>query len=142
MRRSKIEIYLHLVWATQDRYPFLVDPVERAMHRMMQQAAESLKCDVLAIDGMPDHVHMLLSIPATLAAAELARKLKGPSSSFANTNLSLPYHFSWQDNYGAFSVSGSHISRVVRYIQTQREHHSTGTEWPEWEETFLEFDPT
>ncbi len=140
MRRSKTELYLHMVWATENRYPFLTDETERRMHRFLQDLAQQRKCVVLALNGIPDHVHLLLSIHATHSAAGLAKDFKGLSSTFANQHLNFPYHFNWQENYGAFTMSRSHIPRVVKYIQRQKEHHATGDVWDEWEETFLELE--
>jgi REP element-mobilizing transposase RayT len=83
--------------------------------------------------GMPDHVHLLLQIPATIAVADIARMVKGVSSTLARKELET--HFKWQNNYAAFSISRSYINRVVAYIANQEQHHTSGTVWKEWEET-------
>jgi putative transposase len=126
---------LHLVWATLRRSPFLSDPVdERRVHRCIQAEAEKLGCVVLAVDGMPDHVHLVVKVPTKLSAAKLAQTVKGCSSNFANEQLQLDEHFNWQEHYGAFSVSLRDLERVVRYVQSQKEHHATGDLWPALEE--------
>lgn len=135
MRHSTVEIYLHLVWATMGREPLLEPEVERAVYRCIQSEAASLRCETLALGGMPDHVHLLAKVPSTVCAADLANKVKGGSSRFANDQLQLSYVFRWQEGYGVFSVSRSHVARVCRYIQNQREHHESGAIWPEWEQT-------
>ena len=64
MRQSKAEVYLHLAWATLGREPFLTAEVERSVYRCIEKEAKCLKCEVLAIGGMPDHVHLCVKLPA------------------------------------------------------------------------------
>ena len=140
MRHSKVEIYLHLVWATMKREPILTPELSRPIYRCIQAEAVEMKCVVLALNGMPDHVHLLVRVPSTVCAADLANKVKGVASRFANDQLTMPHLFRWQEGYGAFSVSRSHVNRVIAYIQNQNQHHAAGTIWPEWEETFEDSD--
>ena len=138
-RRSKSEIYLHFVWATWQRTPWFEGDIERRIHRSLQAEACSLRCDVLALNGMPDHVHALLKAPPTVAAATIAKQMKGNSSLFANAEL-LDHSFKWQENYGVFSVSASHRARVLDYIHNQKQHHAEQTLWLKAEETDEEED--
>ncbi|HEX8237662.1 MAG TPA: IS200/IS605 family transposase [Abditibacteriaceae bacterium] len=134
-RRSKVHFYAHLVWATRGRTPLLTPAdIERRVHRCIHYEAERLKCTVLAIQGMPDHVHLVVQMPSTLAVSRLAQAVKGVSSRFANETLGFDGAFDWQQNYAAFSLSRSHLTRVVKYVQNQKEHHQEGTQWSEWEE--------
>jgi len=96
--------------------------------------AEALQCRVLAINGMPDHVHLLVRAPATLRPMDLMRQVKGVSSRFASDTLGLA-GFAWQEGYGVFSVSRTHVARVCGYIQGQKAHHKDGTTWPSLEES-------
>lgn len=96
-----------------------------------------MDCTVLALGGMPDHVHMVLRYPAKLGISKLLQQLKGISSHFANDRLGLPL-FRWQDGYGAFSLSRSHLTAAIEYVEHQEEHHAGGKLWPEWEETHEE----
>ena len=135
-RRSKAEIYIHVVWATTRRSPFLAPAeIERRVHRCIHRAAERLGCTVLAINGMPDHVHLLVQIPAKLSVADLAQGVKGNSSRFANARLDLEDPFDWQDHYGAFSVSKRDVPKVKAYVQNQKRHHAAIKLWPALEET-------
>jgi len=136
MQRSKIEVYLHLVWATRGRVPLLdAAEAERAVHRCIATEARRLKCEVLAVNGMPDHVHLVVKLPSTVAIARLAQAVKGISSKMANEHCSFGGAFDWQDSYAAFSVSISHLPRVVAYVERQKEHHSSQELWPALEET-------
>jgi putative transposase len=125
MRHSKSEMYLHMVWATKHREPFLTPEVERSVHRCIQKEAARLNCVVLALNGMPDHVHLLVRIPTRLSAASLANQVKGVSSHFASDQLHLP-GFRWQEGYNAISLSRSHIARACEYIKNQKRHHAAG----------------
>lgn len=138
MRRSKIEHYIHLVWTTKDRDPCLTPELERAVHHCLSNQAERMKCVVRAIGGMPDHVHMVIWLPATLSVAELVKNLKGTSSAFINDEQRHESHFRWQEGYAVFSVSRSHLAAVTAYVLNQKQHHAEETLRPTWEETDME----
>jgi REP element-mobilizing transposase RayT len=84
---------------------------------------------------MPDHVHVLVSFPATIAVADLVKQVKGTTSHVVNEKLQPETQFKWQGSYGAFTVSHSDVERVINYIERQKEHHKLNDLWPEWEET-------
>ena len=105
MRQSKAEVYLHLVWATLRREPFLTAEIERSVYRCIEKGAKRLKCEVLAIGGTADHVHLCVKLPTPLSIAHLTNQVKGVSSHFVPDQLPgdvLP--FRWQEGYGVFSV--------------------------------------
>ena len=133
------EIYLHLVWATRHREPLLTPQIERRIHRCIQSEAERLGVTVLAIGGLTDHVHFVVQIPANLSISDLMKQVKGVSSRFALSELVgkenlLPY-FGWQEGYSVFSLSRSHLDKVIPYVRNQRQHHADQTTWLTWEET-------
>ncbi|MEA3338300.1 MAG: IS200/IS605 family transposase [Chloroflexota bacterium] len=136
MRRDKAELYVHLVWATWDRSPLIQPEMERALYRCIGDVAHSLGCRVLAINGMPDHVHVLLRIPPTLSISKLVQQLKGVSSHFANNQLHLEYHFKWMGFYGAFSVSRWDVPKIMNYINNQKNHHGMDEIQAELEDFF------
>lgn len=135
MRQAKTELYVHLVWATADRMALIKGPLRRALYRCLEEQAQQLGCTALAIGGMPDHVHLALRMPAKLAPAKLAQQLKGISSHAMRDAAAGGGAFHWQAGYGAFSLSRSHVARVVAYVEGQEQHHAGGRLWPEWEET-------
>jgi putative transposase len=140
MRRNKLALYVHLVWATWDRLPFITSEIERRLHRNIESEAQEQGCMVLALNGTDDHVHVLVSIPATISIANLVKQLKGVSSHFVNDELRPAHDFKWQGSYGAFSVSRWDVDKIVGYIKHQKEHHANGELLPEFEETFEEFE--
>lgn len=129
MRRSAAEIYLHFVWATARRNHVLCGELERAVHRTVEEQARAVGCSVLAIGGMPDHVYVLVKVPATVAPAALANRIKGVASRMASAAFDGCEDFAWQEGYGAFSVCRNHVGRVTRYIERQKEHHAAGKLW-------------
>jgi putative transposase len=141
VRQTKAEIYLHLVWATWRRQPLVTEEIERAVYRCIEKEVRRLQCNVLAIGGMPDHVHLVVKIRTTVSAAQLAQKVKGVSSTLARDQLLPPdTFFGWQDGYAVFSISRNHVKRVIAYVEDQKRHHSKGTLWTDWEETDEEYE--
>jgi REP element-mobilizing transposase RayT len=138
MRRNKLRLYLHLVWATWDRLPLITPEIERRLYRCIESEAQQQGCKVLALNGVADHVHLVVSFPATIAIADLVKQVKGVSSHFVNEVLAPPVQFKWQGSYGAFTVSRWDVDKVVQYVKRQKEHHPANDLWLEWEETFEE----
>jgi putative transposase len=136
VRHNKLRLYLHLVWATWDRMPLIVDEIERDLHRFLSETCEQMQCQPLAVGGVADHVHILLTFPTTLAIADLVERVKGASSRFVGDRVRPGEFFKWQGHYGAFTVSAHEKEKVRRYIQNQKAHHAANTVWPSAEETF------
>jgi len=135
MRQTKAEIYLHLVWTTAGRAAMVTEAIEADVYRCIEdQVKRHFRSDVLAIGGMPDHVHALVRIRTTVAVSKLVQQMKGVSTTFVRDKLRTGEPFNWQDGYGVFSVSRSHVKRVITYIQNQKQHHASDKLWPEWEE--------
>jgi len=143
MRHSKVEIYLHIVWKTNGQSPLISEQVKRKLYRCIQAEVVKLQGTVLAINGMPDHVHLLVKVGGSISTSRLTNQVKGVSSRFANEQLfdHLPHQFNWQKGYGAFSISRSHLDRVCAYIKNQERHHADGSIWQEWEETDEQDEP-
>jgi REP element-mobilizing transposase RayT len=96
-----------------------------------------LNCHILALNGVENHVHLLVSQPATLSVAHLAKQIKGSTSFFVNKRHLFDGHFQWQHDYAAFSVSRWDRTKIIAYIERQKEHHANGTtlarlELPRW----------
>ena len=133
MSSCERHIFLHFVWATRDRLPFVTPEIERRLYRMMEAKVRELGCRVVAINGMPDHVHLLVQMSTTITPADLMQKVKGASSGFARNVLRQGEAFSWQHGYGVFSVGQKGVPRVVAYIANQKQHHADNDVWDNWE---------
>lgn len=134
MRRSKCEIYMHFVWTTWKRHAWVLPEIEREIYRGIESEVRKQRAVVLALNGMPDHIHLIAQMPTTLSPADLMKQAKGVSSAFINDHCEIEERFRWQENYGVFTLSRSHLSRAVRYVQNQKEHHASGNVWEQWEE--------
>ena len=113
MRRSKAEIYLHFVWGTWGRLPLVTPEIERDIYRCIENEAKRLQCTVLAIGGMPNHVHLAVRIPTVVSAAVLAQQVKGVSSTFVRDRLQPDELFRWQEGYSVFSFNRKDLPVVM-----------------------------
>ena len=120
--------YGHLVWATKNRSLFINETIEARLYAQLVNKASEMECYVYAINGMPDHVHIALSIPPKHSVAGVVKMLKGTSSHFVNHILKPShFYFAWQRGYGYFSIGESQLAKAVAYIQNQKEHHARST---------------
>jgi putative transposase len=95
---------------------------------------------MLAINNMPDHVHMFIGLNPAQSISELMRLVKGDSSEWINKEKLTPFKFQWQEGYGAFSYSKSQIDTVVKYIANQQDHHKKATFLDEYRKLLVSFD--
>ena len=79
-RTSKVEIYIHVVWTTKLRSPLISSVIEKHLYDVIEAESRRLGCTVYAIGGMPDHVHLVVSLPSTISIAQLLKQIKGASS--------------------------------------------------------------
>ena len=112
----------HFVFATKNREPVLDDEIRPRVFGCLARIARNRGCDVHAINGWVDHVHLLLRVPPTIAPADLLRDLKANSSRRLREDWGRP-SFAWQAGYSAFSVSGRNIDAAIHYIRRQPQHH-------------------
>jgi putative transposase len=124
MPQSLSSVYLHLIFSTQDRIPYLKDAsVRAALHEYMGGISHGLDCPPLIIGGVEDHVHILARFSRSISQAEWVRELKRSSSLWMKKHGPNYSDFSWQSGYGVSSVSVSNLSAVEQYISRQEEHH-------------------
>lgn len=133
--RSKTRLYVHFVWTTKNKMPVITPEIERSLYRCITTICEKYDCKVLAINGMPDHVHLLVILSAKISVADLMKHVKGGSSRFVSSELLEAGWFDWQNHYGAFTISARDKERLISYIQNQKQHHADGTLIPSCEET-------
>ena len=138
MRAPFTQLYLHCVWATWDRLPLLTPKIEQAAYAAILDKCRELKCEPLAIGGMPDHVHLLVRLHTTVAIADLLKESKGASSHLITHQVAPGEFFKWQGAYGAFTVSKDNVPAVKAYVERQKEHHAQNDLWEEWEQAMVE----
>ena len=124
MPQSLVEIYVHIVFSTKNRQPFLTDPVFRnRLHGYLKGICDNQGSSSLRIGGVEDHVHILCRLGKTLDVSTLIRELKRESSKWIKAENPGLGDYYWQQGYGAFSVSPSHVAALKQYIANQEEHH-------------------
>jgi REP element-mobilizing transposase RayT len=114
---------MHIVFSTDERRPLIRHDMKIRLHAYLGGIARENSMVALAIGGIEDHVHVLLSLNRTIAVAKAVQFLKGCSSKWINDTFPDYGRFSWQEGYGAFSVSISQRDRTAAYIHNQVEHH-------------------
>jgi putative transposase len=135
MGHSYSNLLVHLVFSTKGRACSLSPNVQEQLWPYLGGIARNAQMKALAVGGTDDHVHLLLSIPATLPVAKAVQSIKGNSSLWIHKNYPGFSAFSWQEGYGAFSIGVSQIGKTIAYISNQREHHQKTT----FQEEFLAF---
>ena len=124
MSQSLSSLWIHLIFSTKDRFPFLNEPdLQNHMHRYLASVLRSHDCETLIVGGTSDHVHALFDLSRKYSVATIVKEIKRTSSAWVKEVSPLCKRFHWQNGYGAFSVSKSHRARVSRYIEEQEHHH-------------------
>jgi putative transposase len=134
---SYVSALYHCVFSTKERQKLINDDLRERLWPYMGGIARENKMRSLAIGGVEDHLHLLLSIPSTLSIASAMQLIKGGSSKWIHDTFHEYKHFEWQEGYGAFSIGFSQVPDTKIYIENQREHHRTKTFQEEYI-TFLE----
>jgi putative transposase len=132
MPHTYAQNYLHIVFSTKERKKLIVKEFQPKLWSYMAGIGRNNGFFVIANGGMEDHAHLLIHLPASLALAKAVQLLKGSSSRWINEHGD---EFSWQEGYGAFSMSASNLDTVKRYIANQESHHRKVT----FEQEFIAF---
>jgi REP element-mobilizing transposase RayT len=132
---SYVSALFHCVFSTKERRKLITEDLQERLWPYMGGIARENKMRALAIGGIEDHLHLLLSIPSTLSIAKAMQLIKGGSSSWVHDTFPEHHEFAWQEGYGAFGIGVSQVSDTKAYIANQREHHRTKT----FQEEFIEF---
>lgn len=135
MAHTFINLNIHLIFSTKNRDALLTPDLQARLFPYMTSIVRNLGGVSLSLDRPADHVHMLLSMPATLCLSDLVRDIKANSSKWIHEEIPGYGDFGWQTGYGAFSVSMSSVEKVRTYIDNQQEHHRTTT----FQEEFIAF---
>jgi putative transposase len=135
MPQSFACLHYHLIFSTKGRSPLLAGDLPDRLYAYIGGILRAEKGLLVAAGGMPDHVHLLVSLGREASVADTLRQIKGSSSKWIHESNPDLRGFAWQTGYAAFAVSYSHIELVKQYVATQAEHHRTMT----FQEEFLLF---
>jgi putative transposase len=125
----------HCVFSTKGRRPLITEDLQSRLWAYMGGIARDNRMKALTIGGVEDHVHILLSLPSTLAISKAIQLIKGGSSLWVHETFPEHRNFGWQEGYGAFSLDIALVERTTLYINSQAEHHRKQT----FQEEFLAF---
>ncbi len=135
MPQSFISMNCHVIFSTKNREPLLTPEVATRLYEYIGGTACETGNRLLAAGGMPDHVHLVVSLGKQEAVADTVRDIKSNASRWIHETFAKLRGFVWQTGYGAFSVSLSNVDDVKRYIANQQEHHRVRT----FKEEFIAF---
>jgi putative transposase len=113
-------LFYHLVWSTKNRLSLIGPDIEERLYSYLCQKASDMGAKVHAVNGLEDHIHLIIEIPPKISVAEAIKRMKGASS----------HEFSelhWQRGYGALSISERNLDLAIDYVQNQKEHHKQQT---------------
>jgi len=117
-------LFFHFVWATKDRQPLISPQIETLTYNTIIGKAQEKQARVYAVNGTTDHVHLVVSVPPTIALSSFVQHIKGASSYIVSAEYDM--YFGWQDGYGVFSLSERALDAAVEYVRKQKEHHAMG----------------
>lgn len=137
MANTYTQIYLQIVFAVEGRASLIPPGHKDELHRYITGIVTNRGQKLIAINSMPDHMHILVGLKPDQALSDLVRDIKAGSSKFINEHHWVAGRFSWQEGFGAFSYSHSQLTDIIRYIQSQEQHHVRKSFTDEYRE-FLE----
>ncbi len=129
------QLFYHIVWATKNRAPLLTSEVEPTIYNFLRGKALGLGGIVFALNGVTDHVHMVVTIPPKIAVAKFIGQVKAVASTKFNKSDPNAPPFFWQEEYGVFSFDSKRLPNYIAYVERQKEHHRQGTTIPVLERT-------
>lgn len=129
------QIYIQVVFAVKGRSSLIHSSWEEELYKYIAGIVKNKEQKMLAINGMPDHIHFIIGMKPSCRLSDLVREIKKSSNEFINEKKFLNHKFSWQEGYGAFSYSHSALDNVIKYVLNQKEHHHKKT----FKEEYIEF---
>ena len=135
MPNTYTQIYIHVIFAVQGRQNLIHKGWRNELYKYITGIVRENNQKLYIINGVADHVHILLSLRPAIAISELIRDIKAGSSKWINDKQFIKGKFRWQEGYGAFSYGQSQLPRVIKYIKNQEEHHRKKS----FQEEYIEF---
>jgi putative transposase len=135
MAHTYTSLCYHLVFSTKGREPWLHEGIQDRVWAYLGGIARDNEMSALCVGGTVDHAHLIVKTKPTMAVSRMMQLLKGGSSVWMHETFPPMKRFSWQDGYGAFTISTTDVPNVMNYIRNQREHHRVKT----FQEEYLDF---
>ena len=146
MSSTYSQIYIQVVMAVNGRNSLIASSWEEELYKYITGIITNKGQKLISMNGMPDHIHILIGMKPSCCLSDLVREIKKSSNAFVKEKKFSKFKFEWQEGYGAFSYSHSSLDNVIAYIQNQKEHHrkrSFREEYIDFLEKFeVEFNPS
>ncbi len=139
MANTFSQIYLQFVFAVKQRQSLIARENKEELHKYITGLVQNRKAKMLAVHCMPDHIHLFVGFKPTILISDFVKEIKVESNEFINDKKWVRGKFSWQEGYGVFSYSHSHIDAVIKYILNQEIHHQKKTFSQEYHELLKKF---
>jgi REP element-mobilizing transposase RayT len=139
MANTYTQIYIHVVFAVEGRQNLIRPEHNDELQKYITGIVSGQEQKLIAINNMPDHLHLLVGMKPDLSLSDLMRDVKAGSSKFINEKRWVAGRFSWQEGFGAFSYSRSQLGTVIRYIENQQQHHAQKSFLEEYVELLEKF---
>lgn len=123
MSSTYSQIYIQVVFAVKGKQSLIQDSWEEELYKYITGIVQNKGQKMLAINGMSDHIHILIGMKPSCNLSDLVREIKKSSNGFINEKKYCSFKFEWQEGYGAFSYSHSALDNVIGYIANQKENH-------------------
>jgi len=123
MASTLTELIYHIVFSTKNREPIINPEIQEKLYRYITGIIKKDDAKLLQSGGIEDHIHLVIKMKPTHTLSELVQKIKGHSSKWINKQKDVNNKFSWQEGYGAFTVSESQLPMVIKYVKDQEKHH-------------------
>lgn len=134
------QIYIQVIFAVKGRESLIQPSWEEELYKYITGIVRNKGQKMLAINGVPDHIHFLIGMKPTCNLSDLVREIKKASNVFIKEKGFTRFNFQWQEGFGAFSYSHSSLDQVIKYIMNQKEHHKQKTFREEYCEILKKFD--
>jgi putative transposase len=127
MANTYTQIHLHLIFAVKYRTGIIQNTWKDELYKYITGIIQQNKHKLIIINGMPDHIHILVGFRPNQSISDLLQDIKANSSKWINERGFIKGKFEWQEGYGAFSYGKSQVKDVIKYIENQEEHHKKKT---------------
>ena len=135
MPQSLAQMYGHLVFRTKKGEHHISSDIRKELYGYISGIFTNMKSAAVIVGGTSDHIHILFRMPRTITIAQVVEEVKTAATKWLKQRSSDYRNFHWQDGYGIFSVSCSHVDKVYKYIENQEQHHSMKA----FQEEYIEF---
>jgi putative transposase len=134
MPNTYTQIHLHLIFAVQNRMSLIQDSWAENLYQYITGIVQTNKHKMIIINGMPDHLHIVIGMRPSQSLSDLMQDIKGSSSKWINDNKLVAGKFQWQEGYSAFSYNKSSLLKLIEYVKNQKIHHQKKTFLQEYKE--------